>query len=188
MWIEIILIGIGLSMDAFAVAVCKGLAMKKLNKAQAVVIGLYFGFFQALMPAIGWFLGSRFIKYIESVDHWVAFGLLALIGGKMIVEALKEEPQSGDIIMDQPLDHREMLVLAVATSIDALAVGISFAAMGTPIFSSAGVIGIITFLLSVLGVFIGNRFGSRYERKAEIAGGIILIGIGIKVLVEHLMI
>ncbi len=188
MLIEIILIGIGLSMDAFAVAVCKGLAMKRFNKIQAVIIGLYFGFFQALMPIIGWLLGSRFIRYIESVDHWIAFGLLVFIGGKMIVEAVREKNADPEkVIMDQPVDHKEMLFLAIATSIDALAVGISFAAIGTPIFPSSEIIGIITFLLSVAGVYIGNRFGNRYEKKAEIAGGIILIGIGIKVLIEHLL-
>lgn len=187
MWIEIVLIGAGLSMDAFAAAVCKGLAMRRFNKIQAVIIGAYFGFFQALMPVLGWLLGSRFIIYIESVDHWIAFGLLALIGGKMIFEAVHEnKAQSSETVMDQPLDHREMLLLAIATSIDAFAVGISFAAIGTPVFISSGIIGGITFLLSFFGVFIGNRFGSRYELWAEIAGGVILTGIGIKILIEHL--
>ena len=187
MWIEIFLIGIGLSMDAFATAVCKGLAMRKFNKIQAVIIGAYFGFFQALMPMLGWLLGIRFTRYIASVDHWIAFALLAFIGGKMIFEAVHEsKDESSEVLMDQPVDHREMLLLAVATSIDAFAVGISFAAIGTSVFIPAGIIGVITFLLSFLGVFIGNRFGSRYERRAEIVGGVILIGIGIKVLIEHL--
>ena len=185
MWIEIILIGIGLSMDAFAVAVCKGLAMKQLNKKQALVIGLYFGLFQGMMPVLGWLFGTGFMKYIEAVDHWIAFGLLAFIGGKMIVEAIREKPAEAEKT-DQPLKHRELLILAIATSIDALAVGISFAAIGTPIVPAAPVIGLITFSLSILGVFIGNRFGSRYERKAEILGGIILIAIGVKILIEHL--
>ena len=187
MWLEIVLIGIGLSMDAFAVAVCKGLAMRKLNVRQAVVIGLYFGGFQALMPTLGWFLGSQFRRYIESVDHWVAFGLLAFIGGKMIVEAVREkEDGNAPETLDPPLDHKELFILAIATSIDALAVGISFAAIGTPIFPQAELIGVITFVISVGGVAIGNRFGSRYEKRAEIIGGIILIIIGIKVLIEHL--
>ncbi len=186
MWIEIVLIGTGLSMDAFAVAVCKGLAMKKPDKVQALIIGLYFGVFQALMPVLGWLLGTQFRVYIESVDHWVAFALLAFIGGKMIVEAVRDKPSDipeGSSV----IKHKEMLVLAVATSIDALAVGISFAALGTPIFPSAQIIGLITFCLSILGVYIGHRFGNRYEKKAEIAGGLILIGIGVKVLIEHLM-
>ncbi|MCR5238183.1 MAG: manganese efflux pump MntP family protein [Lachnospiraceae bacterium] len=188
MWAEIILTGIGLSMDAFAVAVCKGLGMRRIDKAKAVIIGLYFGTFQAVMPIAGWLLGSRFIRYIESVDHWIAFGLLAFIGIKMIVEAVREsENDTGEIIMDQPLDHREMLLLAVATSIDALAVGISFAAIGTPIFPSAEIIGVITFLLSILGVYVGNRFGRVYEKRACILGGVILTGIGIKILLEHLL-
>lgn len=187
MWIEIVLIGIGLSMDAFAVAVCKGLAMRRIHVRQALVIGLYFGVFQALMPVLGWLLGINFRRYIESVDHWIAFGLLAFIGGKMILEAIREkETAVAPEEYDQPLDHKELLLLAIATSIDALAVGISFAALGTPIFPSVLVIGCLTFGISVGGVVIGNVFGSRFDRYAQIAGGIILILIGIKVLVEHM--
>jgi putative Mn2+ efflux pump MntP len=184
--IELFLIGVGLSMDAFAVSVCKGLAMEKVNKKQAVVIGLYFGGFQALMPLLGWLLGIRFQKYINSVDHWIAFILLALIGGKMVYEAIcdKEEVEVGQ--KDLPLDHREMVLLAIATSIDALAVGITFAFLDTPIIEAIVTIGCTTFVLSIVGVVVGNFFGTRYQKKAQIAGGVILILIGLKILLEHL--
>lgn len=185
-FIELFLIGVGLSMDAFAVSVCKGLAMKKVNKKQAVIIGLYFGGFQALMPLIGWFLGVRFQKYITSFDHWIAFGLLVFIGGKMILEAVRDTEVQEIKEKDPPLDHKEMLVLAVATSIDALAVGITFAFLNTPIIEAIVIIGCTTFLLSILGVVVGNFFGTRYKKKAEIAGGIILVLIGLKILLEHL--
>ncbi|MDD6490895.1 MAG: manganese efflux pump MntP family protein [Firmicutes bacterium] len=185
-FIELFLIGVGLSMDAFAVSVCKGLAMKKVNKKQAVIIGLYFGGFQALMPLIGWFLGVRFQKYITSFDHWIAFGLLVFIGGKMILEAVRDTGVQEIKEKDPPLDHKEMLVLAVATSIDALAVGITFAFLNTPIIEAIVIIGCTTFLLSILGVVVGNFFGTRYKKKAEIAGGIILVLIGLKILLEHL--
>lgn len=184
--IELFLIGVGLSMDAFAVSVCKGLAMKKVNKKQAVVIGLYFGGFQALMPFLGWLLGIRFQKYIVSVDHWIAFVLLVFIGGKMVVEAVREKGEKEIGEMDLPLNHKEMLVLAVATSIDALAVGITFAFLDVPIAEAVIIIGCTTFVLSILGVVVGNYFGSRYKKKAEITGGIILILIGLKILLEHL--
>lgn len=186
LFIELFLIGIGLSMDAFAVSICKGLMMERVNKKQAVVIGLYFGGFQALMPLIGWFLGIRFQKYITSVDHWIAFGLLAFLGGKMIFEAVrdKDEVEIGE--KDLPLDHKQMLLLAVATSIDALAVGITFAFLDTPIAVAVVIIGCTTFALSVFGVFVGNFFGTRYRKKAEIAGGTILMLIGLKILLEHL--
>lgn len=185
-FIELFLIGVGLSMDAFAVSVCKGLAMKKVNKKQAVVIGLYFGGFQALMPFLGWLLGIRFQKYIVSVDHWIAFVLLVFIGGKMVVEAVREKGEKEIGEMDLPLKHKEMLVLAVATSIDALAVGITFAFLDVPIAEAVIIIGCTTFVLSILGVVVGNYFGSRYKKKAEITGGIILILIGLKILLEHL--
>ncbi len=185
-FIELFLIGVGLSMDAFAVSVCKGLAMKKVNKKQAVVIGLYFGGFQALMPFLGWLLGIRFQKYIVSVDHWIAFVLLVFIGGKMVVEAVREKGEKEIGEMDLPLNHKEMLVLAVATSIDALAVGITFAFLDVPIAEAVIIIGCTTFVLSILGVVVGNYFGSRYKKKAEITGGIILILIGLKILLEHL--
>ena len=173
--IELFLIGVGLSMDAFAVSICKGLGMEKINKKQAFTIGLYFGGFQALMPLIGWFLGIRFQQYITSIDHWIAFILLVCIGGKMVVEK-----------KDQPLDHKEMFLLAVATSIDALAVGITFAFLDTPIIEAIVIIGCTTFVLSIVGVIVGNFFGTRYKKKAEIIGGIILILIGLKILLEHL--
>lgn len=185
-FIELFLIGVGLSMDAFAVSVCKGLAMKKVNKKQAVVIGLYFGGFQALMPFLGWLLGIRFQKYIVSVDHWIAFVLLVFIGGKMVVEGVREKGEKEIGEMDLPLNHKEMLVLAVATSIDALAVGITFAFLDVPIAEAVIIIGCTTFVLSILGVVVGNYFGSRYKKKAEITGGIILILIGLKILLEHL--
>ena len=185
-FIELFLIGVGLSMDAFAVSVCKGLAMKKVNKKQAVVIGLYFGGFQALMPFLGWLLGIRFQKYIVSVDHWIAFVLLVFIGGKMVVEAVREKGEKEIGEMDLPLNHKEMLVLAVATSIDALAVGITFAFLDVPIAEAVIIIGCTTFVLSILGVVVGNYFGSRYKKKAEITGGIILILMGLKILLEHL--
>lgn len=186
LFIELFLIGIGLSMDAFAVSVCKGLAMERVNKKQAVVIGLYFGGFQALMPLIGWFLGIRFQSYITSVDHWIAFALLAFLGGKMIFEAIRDEDVQEIGEKDLPLDHRQMVLLAVATSIDALAVGITFAFLDTPILTAIIIIGVTTFVLSIVGVVVGNYFGTRYKKRAEIAGGIILVLIGAKILFEHL--
>ena len=186
LFIELFLIGVGLSMDAFAVSICKGLAMEKVNKKQAVVIGLYFGGFQALMPLIGWFLGVRFQKYITSIDHWIAFILLVFIGGKMIWEAVRDPDVQEIPEKDPPLKHKEMLLLALATSIDALAVGITFAFLDTPIIEAIAIIGCTTFALSILGVVVGNFFGTRYKKKAEIAGGVILILIGLKILLEHL--
>ena len=142
--IELFLLGVGLSMDAFAVSVCKGLGMRKLNKKQALIIGLYFGGFQALMPFVGWLLGSQFQKYITSIDHWIAFILLGFIGGKMMIEAVREWNEEEVVdVMDAPIDHKNMLVLAVATSIDALTVGITFAFLGTPIVEAITIIGII---------------------------------------------
>lgn len=186
LFIELFLIGVGLSMDAFAVSVCKGLGMQRVNKKQMLVIGLYFGGFQALMPLIGWVLGIRFQEYITSMAHWVAFVLLIIIGGKMIVEAIrdKDEVEIGE--KDLPLNHKELLLLAVATSIDALAVGITFAFLGTPIIEAISIIGCTTLGLSMLGVVIGNFFGTLYKKKAEIAGGVILILIGLKILLEGL--
>ena len=187
MFIELFLLGIGLAMDAFAVSVCKGLGMRRLNKKQTLIIGLYFGGFQALMPLIGWLLGSQFQKYITSIDHWIAFILLGFIGGKMMIEAIREwnEEETVDI-MDAPLDHKNMLVLAVATSIDALAVGITFAFLDTPIIEAITIIGITTMLISIIGVVVGNFFGSRYKSKAEFIGGLILVLLGLKILLEHL--
>ena len=185
--IELFLLGVGLSMDAFAVSVCKGLGMKKLNKKQALIIGLYFGGFQALMPFVGWLLGSQFQKYITSIDHWIAFILLGFIGGKMMIEAVREWNEDEVVdVMDAPIDHKNMLVLAVATSIDALTVGITFAFLGTPIVEAITIIGITTMVISIAGVVVGNFFGSRYKSKAEFIGGLILVLLGLKILLEHL--
>ena len=160
--------------------------MKKVNKKQAVVIGVFFGGFQTLMPLIGWILGKQFERYITSVDHWIAFILLGFIGGKMIVESLKKEEEEEIEKSDKPLDLKEMFILAIATSIDALAIGITFAFLGTPIIEAIAIIGIVTFLISIGGVYVGNFFGSKYKNKAEFAGGLILVLLGIKILLEHL--
>lgn len=181
---ELLLIAVGLSMDAFAVAVCKGLHMRRLSLKSTVAIALCFGGFQALMPFIGWVLGSGFAKYIESVDHWIAFGLLAFLGGRMIQEAVKGE--DGDV--DGTLALPDLLMLGVATSIDALAVGVAFAVLpDVNIGSSVAFIGVTTFILSAVGVVVGNKCGDRVGSKAGILGGVILIGIGIKILIEHMI-
>lgn len=185
--VEFLLLGVGLAMDAFAVSICKGLAMRKVNKKQAVIIALFFGGFQAIMPVIGWLLCKGFQTYIEAFDHWIAFALLAFIGMKMIIETLSEKEE--DIVvekMDPPLDMKEMFMLAIATSIDALAVGISLAALDRTIVESATIIGVVTFIISIVGVYIGNFFGNRYKKRAELAGGIILVLIGVKILCEHM--
>ncbi len=186
MLITVFLTGIGLSMDAFAVAICKGLKMQKLNYKQTFLISLFFGGFQALMPFVGWVLGHSFKNYIESFDHWVAFALLLFIGGKMIYEAFKgDEDDDSD-----KFDIKELFIMAIATSIDALAVGIAFAIDGIDtagaILLAVLIIGITTFALSAIGVFIGHKFGAVYKSKAELTGGIILILIGVKILLEHL--
>lgn len=186
MIIQLFLIGVGLSMDAFAVSVCKGLGMPKVNKKHCFLIGLFFGGFQALMPFIGWLLGRQFEKYIVSIDHWVAFVLLAVIGGKMILEALKEDEAVTVEKEDKPIDIKELFILAVATSIDALAVGITFAFLQIPVIEAIMIIGLTTFGLSIAGVYVGNIFGNKYEKKAELAGGVILSLIGLKILLEHL--
>jgi putative Mn2+ efflux pump MntP len=186
--IELFLIGVGLSMDAFAVAVCKGLNMCKINYKHSLIIGLFFGGFQGLMPFIGWFIGSRFEQYIVKFDHWIAFGLLGFIGGKMLYDAITEKEEECCKIEDK-FDYKELLIMAVATSIDALAVGITFAFLGMNILQITGavsLIGITTFVLAFIGVVIGNKFGSVYKRKAEIAGGVVLVLIGLKILLEHL--
>lgn len=185
-FLELLFLGIGLAMDAFAVAVCKGLAMRKVNKKQAVVIGLFFGGFQALMPLIGWVLGSQFETYITSIDHWIAFALLGLIGGKMIFEALKPEEDVEIAEMDAPLALKELLVLAVATSIDALAIGVTFAFLDYPIVEAVTIIGVATFFIAIGGVYAGNFFGNKYKRKAELAGGVILVLLGLRILLSHL--
>lgn len=180
--IELFLIAVGLSMDAFAVAICKGLSMQKLNMKHAVIVGLYFGGFQGLMPLLGYLIGFRFQDAIVAYDHWIAFILLGFIGGNMIKEALSDEEES----CDASVAFKDMIVLAIATSIDALAVGVSFAFLKVNIVPAVSFIGIITFLLSIVGVKVGNLFGSKYKSKAEFAGGLILILIGLKILIEHL--
>lgn len=185
-FIELLLIGVGLSMDAFAVSVCKGLNMReKLDFKQAGIIALFFGGFQALMPLIGYFLGVNFESLIKSFDHWIAFALLGFIGGKMIYEAVTEKDDDEES-SDSRLNIKELFMLAVATSIDALAVGITFAFLSVNIWSSISIIGVTTFVLAFIGVILGNKFGSRYKSKAEIAGGIILVLMGTKILLEHL--
>ena len=221
---EILLIGIGLAMDAFAVSLCKGLAMEELNKKYVLALAGFFGGFQALMPLLGWLLGTSFRQRIETYDHWIAFALLVIIGGKMIKDALKEmredaaeneeEEGSEETVPGQntaapsieelkrpnkkPYTFKlgETILLAIATSIDALAVGLSFAMLGTEssvstasclsIWYSILIIGLVTFLICAAGVVLGHRFGSRFRSKAEIIGGIVLILIGIKILIEHL--
>lgn len=180
--LELILISIGLAMDAFAVAVCKGLSMKKMNWKKAGIIALYFGGFQALMPAIGFLLGTNFEAIVTSIDHWIAFILLGIIGGKMIKESFDTECDN----CDDDTSFKTMLVLAVATSIDALAVGITFAFLKVNVILAVSLIGVITAVLSAGGVKIGNEFGDKYESKAELAGGCILVLMGLKILVEHL--
>ena len=183
--VELLLIAVGLSMDAFAVSICKGLGMKEVNPKVAVVLALFFGGFQALMPLVGWALGSQFLGIIGPIDHWVAFVLLAVIGGKMLWEAFHDQDQDDGKPADR-IDLGEFFILAIATSIDALAVGISFAALSVDIVPSVALIGVTTFAFSIAGVFVGNFFGSRYEKPASIVGGVVLILIGAKILLEHL--
>ena len=184
--LEIFLIGIGLSMDAFAVAICKGLAMPdKVDRKGALLIALYFGVFQAVMPTLGWLLGSQFARYVTQMAPWIAFVLLAWIGGSMIRESLsKEEKEEAEM---GAVSHKELLVLAVATSIDALAVGVTFSMLELAVSIGAAValIGCTTFVISLGGVYVGNVFGARYKGKAEFVGGAILILIGVKILLEH---
>ena len=184
---ELLLLAVGLSMDAFAVSVCKGLAMKKATVRAQVTCGAWFGGFQGLMPLIGFLLGTMFADAIQSIDHWIAFGLLALIGINMLREAFSKECDCGCCGEDADLSVKTMFVMAVATSIDALAVGISLAMAGNVnIVLAVALIGVVTFLLSGLGVRIGNIFGSRFEKKAQLAGGVILVLLGTKILLEHL--
>lgn len=184
--LEIFLVAIGLSMDAFAVAICKGLAMPTVNKKQTLLIGAYFGVFQALMPLTGWLLGSQFARHVTKMAPWIAFVLLAWIGGNMIRESLSKNEEDGEV---EPVElrHRELLMLAVATSIDALAVGVSFSMveLAIPIGAAAALIGCTTFAISVGGVFVGHIFGARYKNRAEFVGGAILLLIGVKILLEH---
>ena len=179
---ELFVIAVGLSMDAFAVAVCKGLAMPKMSWKGAAIVGLYFGGFQALMPFLGYLLGAGFKDAISAYDHWVAFILLALIGGNMIRESREDEEES----LDASLSFRSMVLLAIATSIDALAVGVTLAFLDVPILSSVCFIGVVTFCLSLVGVKAGNVFGCKYKSKAEFVGGLVLILIGLKILLEHM--
>ena len=180
--LELFILAVGLSMDAFAVSVCKGLAMPKITVKKAAVAGIWFGGFQALMPALGYLLGSQFKDSITAIDHWIAFILLGIIGGNMIREACSGECEKEN----DSLDIKTMFLLAVATSIDALAVGITFAFLKVNIAAAVSFIGVTTFVISAAGVKIGNIFGTKYKSKAELAGGIILILLGLKILLEHL--
>lgn len=179
--IEIILIGVGLAMDAFAVAVCKGLSIKKIDVKKELIVGSYFGLFQGLMPLLGFLLGTTFQDIIIKIDHWVAFLLLSVIGSNMIKDSFSKESEN----INDKVDFKTMFPLAIATSVDALAVGITFAFLKVNIVLASSVIAITTLLLSILGVKIGNKFGNKYEKKAEFVGGAILILIGLKILIEH---
>lgn len=179
---ELLLLAVGLSMDAFAVSVCKGLAMDRVTWRKALIPGLWFGGFQALMPLLGWLLGSRFTGYITAIDHWIAFGLLAALGVNMLGDAFKGEEEEED----GSLGWRVMLAMAVATSIDALAVGITFAFLDVAILPAVSFIGWVTFLCSTAGVWLGCLFGSRFQTKAKILGGCILLFLGVKILLEHM--
>ena len=182
MILDLLLIAIGLSMDAFSVSICKGLAVCKVKFKHMMLAGLWFGLFQALMPLIGYLLGSAFESYIKNLDHWIALVLLAFIGGKMI----KESFENGECCStDASFGFTTMLVMAVATSIDALAIGVSFAFLGVNIWSAIALIGVTTGLFSAAGVYIGKFFGMRYKSKAEFTGGFILIAMGLKILLEH---
>lgn len=181
-FVTLLTLAVGLAMDAFAVSICKGLAMREKVLKKGIIVGLWFGGFQALMPTIGFFLGTQFKDQITSIDHWIAFVLLGLIGINMVKEALSNEEEQAD----DSIEVKEMFMLAVATSIDALAVGITFAFLNVHIVSAASIIGVCTFLISFAGVKIGNIFGTKYKSKAELAGGIILILLGFKILFEHL--
>lgn len=181
--IELVFLAMGLAMDACAVSICKGLSIKSLRFKTAIIIAAYFGIFQAMMPIIGYLLGSRFEKAVVNIDHWIAFFLLLVIGCNMIKETFdKDEKEDNDMV-----DFKSMIPLAIATSIDALAVGITFAFLRVNIIESVCLIGIITFSISLLGVYIGKKFGNKYKNKAEIMGGIVLIIIGIKILMGHLL-
>ena len=184
--LEIFLVGIGLSMDAFAVAICKGLAMPTINRKQTLLIAAYFGVFQALMPLTGWLLGSQFARHVTKMAPWIAFVLLAWIGGNMIRESLSKKEEDEEVEPAE-LRHKELFMLAIATSIDALAVGVSFSMveLAIPIGAAAALIGCTTFAVSVGGVFVGHIFGARYKNRAEFVGGAILLLIGVKILLEH---
>lgn len=185
---EIFLIGVGLSMDAFAVSVCKGLSMSKVNKKQALTLGLFFGGFQAFMPLLGYFLGDFFYAYIYKFGPWISCGLLCYIGGKMAYEGYKDDcAETGTCQLDPPLDIKEVFMLAVATSIDAFAVGVTFSLLSVNIFLSIIIIGFTTFVLSIIAVYIGHIAGQKYSRAAQITGGVVLIIIGLRILISSLM-
>ena len=189
---ELFILAVGLSMDAFAVSVCKGLSLGKIKTTHMCIAGAWFGGFQALMPFIGWLAGIQFEHYIKAFDHWIAFVLLVVIGGHMVVEVLRGEDEEDEVCLcaaeaaEEHLDIKELFLLAIATSIDALAVGVTFAFLQVEIVPAIIIIGSVTFVISAAGVFIGNIFGSKYKSRAELAGGIILILLGIKILLEHL--
>ena len=186
-YLEIFLTGIALAMDAFAVSICKGIKMPRIRKSHIVIIALFFGGFQMLMPLIGWLLGSQFVQYISKFDHWIAFALLAFIGVKMAIESFKHEEEDC-CKCDSKLDLKELVVLAIATSIDALAVGITFALYpDINILPSISIIGIVTFVICAGGVVIGHKFGAKFKSKAELLGGIVLVIIGLKLLIEGLL-
>lgn len=180
---EILLLAVGVSMDAFTVSIGKGLSAGRITPREVLVAGLWFGGFQVLMPVIGYYLGGNFAGLVEKIDHWIAFALLTFIGGNMIREALGERKPSG---ADASFGFRTMLVLAIATSIDALAVGISFAFLRTPLWPAVGIIGVTAFAFSAVGLIIGKNVGGRFHKGAEILGGLILIAIGLKILIQHL--
>lgn len=185
----LLLVSVGLSMDAFAVAICRGLKMKEFKIQNIMIVALFFGFFQGMMPVIGWFLGSQFKKHIEAFDHYVVLMLLVLIGGKMIYESVthKDACDYACKIEDVPkVDFKELTLLAIATSIDALAVGITFACLNVNIYAASLCIALITFVLSGIGVYLGHRFGAKHKNKAELLGGVVLILIGVKIFLEHL--
>lgn len=192
--VELLLLAVGLSMDAFAVSVCKGLAIPKVNFRSAAICGIWFGGFQALMPMIGYLMGAQFAGYITAITPWIALVLLVLIGGNMVQEALSKKEEKK---LDERMDLKTMFIMAIATSIDALAIGVTFACVPVQLVTAlsegfntllaAVIIGVTTFILSCVGVKIGNVVGCKYEKKAELAGGLILIGLGLKILIEHLM-
>lgn len=181
--LEISIIGIGLAMDAFTVAVCKGLSMKRFNFKKAIIIALYFSVFQMLMPLIGFVLGTKFQTLVDKIDHWVAFFLLTITGGNMAIESLRSDTED----INDKIDFKTMIVLSIATSIDALAVGLTFAFFKINLVISISIIGIITFVLSFIGVKIGNRFGDRFKNKTGLLGGMVLIIIGLKILISHII-
>lgn len=183
--VELFILAVGLSMDAFAVAVCRGLSLKKINVRHVVAVGLYFGVFQAGMPLVGYILGSQFKENIMSVGHWIAFGLLVFIGINMMKESMSKEEKVENEHAETALPVKQMLILSIATSIDALAVGVTFAFLQVKIFPAVSFIGITTFILSAIGVKIGNLFGTKYKARAEFAGGAILILLGVKILLEN---